>query len=263
MEFISSYVSSLIASAIVYPIDVIKTQYQVSNINKGLQTNSYQLTKKLYIDNGMNGFFRGLTPNLLTYPIFWATFFQTKKLDYKPTGYEYVDKCYMAFLSSGVASTIANPLFVFKTRMQTNNLNNNINANYIVLVKSMYNNEGLSSFMKGLGPTLANNSKLVIQFPLYDYLKTKNDSVFLSSLISKTLASTIFYPFDLIRINQRESVSKLSFIDATKKVYYGTIKNSKPTFLNFYKGVVLYNFVTAPNFIIMMLLIEHVFYTNK
>ena len=278
MDLITSIFSASLAVVITYPIDVIKTQFQVtlkgsesrSNLFtlKGSESHSNlftrlkhknpkganvtSLTKDLYQQRGLYGFYRGVGSSLMTYPIFWGLYFQTKKIKWEPTNYKYGDKFIIASGSGIVASIITNPLFVIKTRFQTDNLkthsNSPIKKSYTNLIKSIYHHEGIGGYYKGLLPTLLNNTKLGVQFPLYDYLKEQTDSVLISSGLAKTLASTIFYPLDLIRVNQRDLVEKLSIRDAVKQIY----KKSGP--IGFYRGVMLYNFVNGSGFVLMMLI---------
>jgi solute carrier family 25 carnitine/acylcarnitine transporter 20/29 len=46
-----------------YPIDVVKTRYQLDNSYKGM----FDCAKRTFISEGSMGFWRGLTPTLLRY----------------------------------------------------------------------------------------------------------------------------------------------------------------------------------------------------
>jgi solute carrier family 25 folate transporter 32 len=152
-----------------------------------------------------------------------------------------------ALLSAGVASTVANPLFVLKTRLQTDILNNKpVYNNYVGSVRNILATEGVRSMFKGLWTTIGSNTKLALQFPFYDYLKDKEYNTFTASIVSKTTVSTLFYPADLIRTNQRDTISRLSFMDAAKKTY------KSRGISGLYRGVTLYNLMTGPNFVLMM-----------
>jgi hypothetical protein len=108
----------------------------------------------------------------------------------------------------------------------------------------------MRGFYKGFALTLANNSKLCLQFPLYDKLKSKTDSVVVSSMLSKIISSTIYYPTDLIRTNQRNMKNNLNMFETAKNLYkVGGCRG-------FYNGVVLYNMVSIPSFIVMMMVKE-------
>ena len=107
-----------------------------------------------------------------------------------------------------------------------------------------------SSYFKGLPSTYLNNLKLGVQFPLYDYVKSKTENVIFSSFTSKLICSSIFYPLDLIRVKQRGSDKKLSIINISKYIY------NSVGLRGFYRGLVLYNGVSVLNFTIMMTLLD-------
>ena len=114
----------------------------------------------------------------------------------------------------------------------------------------MYKENGLKTMTKGLPSTYINNMKLGAQFVLYDEIKDRTNNIFLASMMSKLVSSTIFYPLDLIRVNQRNATGKLTIKDAVQKVY----KNGG--LRGFYRGVTLYNAVSTPNFVLMIMFKE-------
>ena len=114
MEFLISSISSVLSSTLVYPIDVIKTQYQVTRINQKNPSNAIQVIRHINKTQGIKGFYKGLGSNLMTYPLFWGFYFEMRKVNYQPTGYKYPDKIFMSFISGVGATTIVNPLYVMK-----------------------------------------------------------------------------------------------------------------------------------------------------
>lgn len=225
MEFTKGVISSVLSSTIIYPIDVIKTNYQIKPQNIFLLTEKIIKNRTLYA---------GLSSHLTTYPIFWGVFFYTKQINI------YDNNFINSFICGGIASFSSNPFFVLKTRQQINK------ENYKQMISNIYKNEGIRGFYKGLNSTLINNLKLGLQFPLYDYFKEKTESILLSGFLSKTISSTLFYPLDLIRIHQRNSVKNISIKSLIKKIGY----------TNLYKGVLMYNAVSIPNFMLLMLFKE-------
>lgn len=241
MDGLIGITSSVLATTTLQPIDVVKTRVQLSRTTNNPIgfTNATGYIYKL----GPRAFYKGLLPNLGTYPIFWGVFFQTNGIDVNITDNKYTNKFIKSQGSSAIASLIANPLFVFKTRVQ--GIDNNLK--YTRLFKSILKNEGIGGFYKGMNSTLLNNFKLGIQFPLYDYLKDEyNMNTVNSSLISKAVSTSIFYPFDLIRVNQRFSKESMSIMNTAKVIY------SKDGFVGLYRGMILYNMISTPNFILMM-----------
>lgn len=232
-EFTIGTVSSIISYSLTYPIDVIKTNYQIANLKqKPIISN---VVKQIYSTHGITGYYRGVGSTLMTYPLFWGMFFQTNAHT-------------NVFVASGVASFVTNPLFVLKTRFQSTSHNyESINQqSYLNLTKNIYRNEGIRGFFKGFVSTMANNTKLWIQFYAYDEMNKKTNNVVASSMIAKIFSSTIYYPTDLIRTNQRNLKENMNIVEVGKSIYKANgIKG-------FYNGVVLYNAISIPSFCIMM-----------
>lgn len=273
MDFIHAITANAIAITVVQPIDVIKTNYQIINTQKKKQQKLKDVIK-IINKNGIKGFYSGITPNLLSYPIFWGNFHMTLqhmkryydndtntyiKLN---TNYKYFDDFFQSYVSACVASTITNPFFVIKNRLQTRN--NDMNGRKITnIVENIIFESGYKGFNKGLSLTLIENAKLGFQFPIYNNvysLLNENDNIntgnkFMKSLIassiSKTIVSFFSYPIDIIRENQRYSIKKLSIIDVSKNIY------SRLGIFGFYKGITIYLFRTIPNFAITMFLLDY------
>jgi solute carrier family 25 (mitochondrial folate transporter), member 32 len=246
-EFAIGTISSIISYSLTYPIDAIKTNYQVANLNQ--KPILKDVIKQIYITHGIRGFYRGISSNLLTYPLFWGIFFQTNSHS-------------NVFIASGIASLVTNPLFVLKTRFQSLGHSDNLvnqKVSYFNLTKNIYKNEGPRGFFKGFGSTLANNTKLWIQMPLYDKLYEKTNNIVMASMIAKIASATLYYPTDLIRTNQRNLKDNRNVFELSKSIYRTNgIKG-------FYNGVMLYNLVSIPSFVTLMVCRDYIkkYYDNK
>lgn len=228
--FISSFISTLVT----YPLRVITTQYQIHNSPtfKGV-------VSSIYNKNGKLGFFRGVGFQVSTYPIFWTVFFQ---VDHHLNSNKIVN----TFVASSIGSLVSNPFFVVSTRLQTLNLTNRP-SNGFLISKDIFYQEGIRGFFKGYGMTLCNNLKLMVNFPLYYYLKEDQEcSILSSSFISKLISNNLFYPTDVIRSQIRNSSEKLNLLEV--------IKNNRR---NLFRGGLFYNLYTIPNFVIMMSMKEY------
>lgn len=224
-------ISSIISYGLTYPIDSIKTNYQIVNLKqKPVLTD---VVKQIYTTHGIKGYYRGCSSTFITYPLFWGIFFQTNQHA-------------NVMVASGIASLCTNPLFVLKTRFQSNNQKSE-KVSYFNLTKNIYRTEGMKGFFKGFGSSLANNTKLWIQMPLYDEINKCTNNIVLSSMIAKITSSTIYYPTDLIRTNQRNLKENKNMFEVGKSIYKSN------GLRGFYNGVVLYNMISVPSFVIMML----------
>ena len=237
---------------------MIRTQYQISYLKQ--KTNVFSLSRNIWRNQGIKGFYKGATSHLLTYPIFWAIFFQIKKwgprdpLDKltKTRVSPVLNNICNSLIASTLASTVANPLFVLKTRKQSEIFRGSQNVNYWNLIANIARNEGIFGFYKGVNVTIISNLKLGLQFPLYDYLMEKtNHSILISSFFSKLLANSLFYPGDIIRTQQRESTEKLSIRHIASMIY------RNQGIRGFYRGLILHNCTSGPNFLLLMLIKDY------
>ena len=161
-DFAIGFSSSVLSSTIIYPFDIIKTNFQVSRY-KNQNLSFINICRTIYGRNGLLGFYKGLNVSLMSQPIFYGSYFQAKQYIHliPATGYSLPDKFITPFGFGMIASSIANPFFVMRTRIQSEILNKNNNIKFINLGKNIIKNEGLNGFFKGIGTTCLNNSKLV------------------------------------------------------------------------------------------------------
>lgn len=216
-EFQLGLYSGIISSIICNPLDVIRVHYQTD-------TKINNLNFKLL--------FRGIKNSIITIPTFWSIYFPIYNILKTDYNFKYLG----GYISGNIASTITCPLFFIK---QKNQLYDNFN------VKEFYIKNGYKPFYNVLLSTYLANTSLIIQIPLYEKLKleftkySNNNTlnILFVTIISKTTASSITYPFDTIRSIKRENIN-LSNFEIVKKLS----KNYK----NFYKGFSIYLFRSLP-----------------
>jgi solute carrier family 25 (mitochondrial folate transporter), member 32 len=228
-EFAQTTLCSSLACIISYPIDTTKTRLQVEG------GRLFDIIKK---SGSIKGLYSGLQYNLMTYPVFWGVFFQTNHYLNSQNKIPMLN----SFASSILASLISNPLFVLKIRSQTNNEINTIGK----IIKT----EGMHGMFKGLKPTIFNNTKLAVQIPMYDWLKEHDYNIIFASTFSKITTSGLFYPLDIVRTQERNSIKKENLL----KLFRDIVK--RDGYRGLYKGVGMYTLTTLPNFVIMMWLRE-------
>jgi len=234
------FLSSGAATALIFPVDVIKTNFQIQTESVTRQS-PVKIAKDIFKTKGLLGFYRGLAPQLLTYPIFWSVFFPTKALMDKHhiSNNYFADKVIAAYVSAAIGSTIANPLFVLKTNMQVDG-----KPSIRSVTNKLYADSGIRWVTRGWSATMLNNSKLCVQFPLYEVLRERYDAdIISSSFIAKAVTTTMYYPFDLVRTKQR-NLSNLTLSQAFRAIF------AHSGVVGLYRGVML-NFITStPNFIL-------------
>jgi hypothetical protein len=243
MEAFIGLLSSAVATTLVHPIDVVKVKYQDS-VYYNRKLTSTNITKNIYNAYGVRGFYRGLAPRLLTFPTFYSVYYQAEHEIKKhvKTENKIADRMITSYSAGAIGSVVANPFYVMATKMQIYGKQ----QSSISLLKKMITKSGPSSLFKGLPITLLNNTKLMIQFPLKDTLyEDYGWRSFTSSLMGKIAPLLAYYPLDLIRTIQRDSIEPLKMSQAVKSVY------KVHGFKGFYRGIILYNMVSTTNFIVL------------
>jgi solute carrier family 25 folate transporter 32 len=162
---------------------------------------------------------------------------------------------------AGASSTIAtNPIWVIKTRLMSQSYHHGRHQiplyprgantptsrpssqaplhyrSTLDAARKMYTTEGIASFYSGLAPALLGLTHVAVQFPAYEYLKTKftgrgmgaspeegGDTkphwfgVLSASILSKILASSATYPHEVIRTRlqtQQRPVAGQEFLES-------------------------------------------------
>lgn len=236
-NFFSSLVAGVgsgsLASVVCAPLDLLRTRMQVAG---GLEGKSAAKKAKIiksiheiYLSDGVRGCFRGLGATLATVPAFWGIYFPLYEgfkgrihdwsSQYGDGGHEHQALVHLssAIAAGAVADVVCNPMFVVRTRMQTEALHysqmppSERNPRGLMrTVVGMYGEGGVPIFWRGLTASLLGLGHVGIQFPVYERLKAEArkrspngeespvDLLFASGL-SKMTAAVITYPHEVIR----------------------------------------------------------------
>lgn len=263
--------AGMISSVVTCPLDVVKTRLQ----NQGRGVVEYSGTigtlKRIRMEEGLRGLYRGLTPTVVGYLPTWAIYFTIYdycKISWANDFGHYENEWLVhiaSAMTAGMASTsLTNPVWVIKTRFMSQNKRSphRYNSVYEAFYK-IARSEGIKGFYKGLGPSLIGVSHVAIQFPLYEKLKKvlnganmQSDmaNILLASAISKMVASTATYPHEVIRTrlqNQLVKPYKYKGIFHAAKVIL-----CEEGFRGFYKGIPTNLLRTVPSSAITILTYE-------
>ncbi|KAJ0349223.1 hypothetical protein KNSL1_004871 [Colletotrichum chrysophilum] len=253
-------VGGFTSGVVTCPLDVIKTKLQAQGgfnpIAKGRHVGHPKLYNGLlgtagviWREEGIRGMYRGLGPIVLGYLPTWAVWFTVYNKS----------KDWMKQRHAGASSTIVtNPIWVIKTRLMSQSVAHDPGKHYSQFPKSsntptsrptlhsnwhysstvdaarkMYTSEGILSFYSGLTPALLGLTHVAVQFPAYEYLKTKftgqgmgepahGDAqesqwmgILCASILSKIMASSATYPHEVIRTRlqtQRRPVAGAEYL---------------------------------------------------
>ncbi|WFD32751.1 hypothetical protein MSPP1_003802 [Malassezia sp. CBS 17886] len=295
--------AGFVSSMVTCPLDVIKTRLQAETLSFGMQrpVNGFRavthLISRIWHDDGVRGFYRGLGPTMIGYLPTWAIYFgvydtckQHMIGHYGSEGDTFATHVLSAMTAGAVSTSCTSPLWVVKTRcmLQTRSVPEDVRyRNTLHAIIKIYHQEGIGGFYKGLLPSLLGVSHVAIQFPLYEYFKRiaracnaargspaeKHEQrgsptpgmILLCSGGSKMLASVATYPHEVMR-------TRLQMMPQghTRSQYTGLWQAVCRTWSNegirgFYRGMGVNLVRTVPNSGLTILtyeLIMHYFVTH-
>jgi solute carrier family 25 protein 33/36 len=239
-SLLSGGVAGTIASCITNPLEVVKTQLQSSltsqSAHGGLENfhgHPLKIAKKIMQTDGVKGFFKGLKPTLVgiipAKSVYFYAYEKSKRAlsPYLPEGG--VGNSMVSGLMAGVAgNTLTNPIWLVKTRMQLiadSSAGQLVYTRYSDVISHIAREEGLGGFYKGIGASYWGCTEGMIQFVLYEQIKSRilarnnahrirngleeSDKLpkavyFFSAATAKGIASMATYPHEVARTRLRE-----------------------------------------------------------
>ncbi|EGR34485.1 mitochondrial carrier protein, putative [Ichthyophthirius multifiliis] len=242
-DFISGLLAGFVSVTVCAPLDVARCRFNIM-YSQGTEIRYKGLIdflKRLKMEEGVRGFYKGYNATVFSIPLFHSLFF-TIYNKMKPIinqNFNYLSMHVQHIISSSmtglICDVITNPLWIVRTRLMVQHMHSNQNLYtggvFDTLIK-IYQQEGYQALFKGLGSSFIGLTHVGIYFPVYEYLKeqlqTFNDQnktkinsfqIFISSLISKALAQCITYPHIVIRTllqDNRQNYSELKVKDRLK-----------------------------------------------
>jgi len=317
--------SGALSSFVCAPLDLIRTRMQVwgdiqqeQEMKRARQPNSgrngptksitpAEAFRVILKKEGPKGMFRGLGATMVTVPLFWGVYFplydetkhllQTSRVPREHFGVDLADyhpgvvHCMSAIFTGAVADLICNPLFVVRTRLQTQalhdltgtttpgNVASSGRISMIQMASQLRAQNGMSIFWRGMTANLIGLSHCAVQFPAYEFLKgylrerrhhqsgdsgeppTENtvSELLLASALAKMTASLLSYPHEVLRSRMHDSRASVAptLSGITKHIF------RNEGFLGFYTGLGVTLLRVIPNCCITFLSYEMILKHSK
>lgn len=282
LKLLSGGVAGTVASCITNPLEVIKTQLQSSNSAK---CHPSEIFKKILDTDGIPGFWRGLPPTLLgIVPSRSAYFYAYQKMKtfLDPTLPEGSppNALIAGFTAGIVGNTLTNPIWMVRTRMQIlvdSAAGQRQYAGYGDAIKTIFREEGIGGFYKGISASYWGCAEGAMQFLIYEQLKTKlitrqnkkryeqglrprqdlnKATYFWAAAASKLVAALSTYPHEVARTRMREQARAGVF--KYQKGMWETlgVMAQEEGFKSLYSGMGIHLMKVVPNSALMFLTYE-------
>lgn len=237
-NILSGGVAGTVASTITNPLEVVKAQLQSSNMVAGAELakargHPISIAQRIFQQDGISGFFRGLPPTLIgiipSRSAYFYAYQQSKKaLDpYFKEGSP--PNALLSGLAAGITgNTLTNPIWMVRTRMQLladASAGQRTYTGYGDVIKSIYREEGIKGFYKGIQASYWGCAEGALQFIIYEQMKTRllmrqnrirakkglestntlpEWEYFGSAALAKAIAAIATYPHEVARTRLRE-----------------------------------------------------------
>lgn len=276
LNFIFGGISGCLATCVVQPIDMIKTQIQLASAEGGVtKLSPISVFKKFISDNGYKALYRGLDSALLRQVLYTTTRFGIfyslndsikKKNNGKPVNV--FQKTFAALTAGGIGAAFANPADLILIRMQADSrLPEKERRNYSSVfngISRIVKEEGVGALWRGCLPTVTRamvlNIFMLVPFEefkerLANYIPDVTQRSIVSAMIASFLGSFSSLPFD----NTKTKIQKMSKLPDGTFPYKGmidcfmkTVKNEGP--FRLWVGFPTFYIRIGPHVIITLLL---------
>lgn len=222
---VSGATGSVFAMSVFYPLDTARYRLQIEDPKKRQALGTFQLIKQLIREEGVSTLYRGMIPVLqslcISNFVYFYTFHSLKALS--PSSNQSAVRDLLLGTISGVVNVLTTtPFWVVNSRLKMKGLNGNRDdetSKYSNLIEGlMYiaQVEGWQGLWAGAIPSLMLVCNPALQFMMYESLKRRIVNIdghpsaitfFMIGALSKTFATVITYPLQLIQTKLRHGKS--------------------------------------------------------
>lgn len=298
VNFVAGGIAGTTGVIITSPLDVVQTRLQSSFVKLSATTvptanvatagggvvagngmsNRFGLLVYSYMRHvvkteGFFGLYKGLVPNLMgiapSRAVYFAVYSKTKSyLTTTHLANSSWTHMLSALSASWSVSTLTNPIWFVKTRMQLDLSSTGQQRKIVDVVKEVFKNEGIGGFYRGLCASYVGASETMIYFVLYERMKQmmgathENEKLsplgyITSAFVSKCTATIAVYPHEVVRTRLRQESVK----DAKDKLYKGFVQTLRKVYKDekwagLYGGMGAHLMRQVPNTVIMFFTYE-------
>jgi solute carrier family 25 folate transporter 32 len=214
-HFLAGYVAGTMAVLICAPLDTIRNRLQVERFceKRITETSLIRITQNTIKEEGVSGLYRGLSVTLVALPASQSTYFfayEACKVQLHALG---LGEVWVNAFSAGIAACAnniaTNPLWMARTRIISQQLH--ASTRYTSMwqtIRLITREEGIAALYQGFSASMLGSIHVMVQFPLYEYLKQQRkdgsgppsyiDMLYLT-ILPKLLASLVSYPHEVLR----------------------------------------------------------------
>lgn len=286
---IAGGIGGAVGAVITNPLEVVKTRLQASDLSKTTVKTldgrrSDFLLKNLFkisSEEGVRALYKGLPVTLIgTVParfIYFGSYNTTKSSFGTNEKYVHILSAMAASVSQIIGTS---PFWVVRTKQQLyRNQSKTVAYTVTQCIRDIYHQNGLPGFWRGSSASLFGMSETVCFFLLYESCKkkyinekgstdshltsidgTKIFKLFTCTAISKMIASTIFYPHEVVRTRLREETSKTQyrgFLQTLMQVF------KEEGYAGWYSGIRVHLLRQVPNSAIVLCVVESTIFFYK
>lgn len=286
LNFVFGGISGCLATCVVQPIDMIKTQIQLTSEGGSNKISPISIAKNFVNDNGFKALYRGLDSALLRQVLYTTTRFgifytlnDYLKTKNKGKPATVLQKISCALTAGGIGAAFANPADLILIRMQADSrLPPEQKRNYTSVfngISRIMKEEGIGALWTGSLPTITRacvlNIFMLVPFEefkerLKNVITDTKTRTIVSSMLASFLGSFSALPFD----NTKTKIQKMTKLPDGTYPYKGlidcmikTIQNEGPTRL--WVGFPTFYVRIGPHVVITLILNDlfRSFYTSK
>lgn len=305
VHFVAGGIGGMAGAIVTCPFDVVKTRLQsdvfqaqyksAAGVSKGTSgihfisrsllhfKETFGIIGNVYRQEGFRSLFKGLGPNLVgvvpARSINFLTYGTTKDI-YSQVLNDGKEAPWIHLLAAATAgwatSTVTNPIWLVKTRLQLDKAGTKQYKNSMDCIKSVIKNEGILGLYKGLSASYLGSVEGILQWILYEQMKRvikersiekfghineseKNTSEKIkewcqrsgSAGLAKFVASIVTYPHEVVRTRLRQAPMENGKLKYTGLVQSFRVIIKEEGFVSMYSGLTPHLLRTVPNSIIM------------